>query len=78
MLDKNLFKSVIVRQGYTQDTLAAKLEMSPNTMSSRVNGRSCFDTDEIDRICEILGISSNDEKAAIFLAKPSQKWETER
>ena len=78
MLDKNLFKSVIVRQGYTQDTLATKLEMSPNTMSSRVNGRSCFDTDEIDRICEILRISSNDEKAAIFLAKPSQKWENER
>lgn len=75
MLDKNLFKSVVVRNGYTQDTLAAKLDMSANTMSSRVNGKSCFDTDEIDRICDILGITNNEEKAAIFLARPSQKWE---
>lgn len=76
MLDKNLFKSVVVRKGYTQDTLASALEMSANTMSSRVNGKSCFDTDEIDRICEILDITSNEEKAAIFLAKASQNWDS--
>lgn len=75
LLDKNLFRSAVVKKGYTQDTLAAELNMSANTMSSRVNGKSCFDTDEIDRICDILGITDNMEKAAIFLASPSQKWE---
>lgn len=75
MLDKNLFKSVVVRKGYTQDTLAAAIEMSANTMSSRVNGKSCFDTDEIDKICDILDITNNEEKAAIFLARPSQNWD---
>lgn len=75
MLDKNLFKSVVVRKGYTQETLANAIEMSANTMSSRVNGKSCFNIDEVDKICEILEINDNDEKAAIFLAKSSQKWD---
>lgn len=76
MLDKNLFKSVIVRKGYTQEMLATALDMSVNTMSSRMTGKSCFNTDEIDKICDLLDINDNSEKAAIFLAKPSQNWET--
>lgn len=39
-------------------------------------GTSCFNTDEIDKICAVLGITSNDQKADIFLASPSQLWET--
>lgn len=77
LLNKNLFKSVVVRQGYTQESLAAAVEMSQNTMSSRVTGKSCFNTDEIDKICDILRITDNDEKAAIFLSSPSQNWEIE-
>lgn len=75
MLDKNLFKSAFVKKGYTQDTLAEALGVSPNTMSSRMTGKSCFNTEEIDRLCELLDITDNREKADIFLAAPSQKWE---
>lgn len=39
-------------------------------------GTSCFNTDEIDKICAVLSITSNDQKADIFLATPSQLWET--
>lgn len=73
MLNKNLFKSFIVKKGYTQDTLAEALGMTANTLSSRVTGKSCFDTDEIDRICDLLDITDNNDKADIFLASPSQK-----
>ena len=76
MLNKNLFKSFIVKKGYTQDTLAEALGMTANTLSSRVTGKSCFDTDEIDRICDLLDITDNNDKADIFLASPSQKWGT--
>jgi DNA-binding Xre family transcriptional regulator len=76
MLNKNLFKSFIVKKGYTQDTLAEALGMTANTLSSRVTGKSCFDTDEIDRICDLLDITDNNDKADIFLASPSQKWDT--
>lgn len=75
MLNANLFKSAFVKKGYNQETLAKALGMSSNTLSSRVKGTSCFDTDEIDRLCILLDITDNNEKAAIFLASPSQKWE---
>jgi DNA-binding XRE family transcriptional regulator len=75
LLDKNLFKSAFVKKGYTQDTLAEALGVSANTMSSRMTGKSCFNTEEIDRLCELLDITDNREKADIFLAVPSQKWD---
>ena len=76
MLNKNLFKSVIVKKGYTQDTLAEALGMSANTLSSRITGKSCFDTDEIDQLCDLLDITDNNDKADIFLASPSQNRDT--
>ncbi len=75
LLNTNLFKSAFVKKGYNQETLAKALGMSSNTLSSRIKGASCFDTDEIDRLCELLDITDNNEKAAIFLASPSQMWE---
>jgi len=75
MLNKNLLKSVIVKNGYTQEKLAELLGMSANTLSSRITGASSFNVDEIDKICEVLGIVDNNEKADIFLSPISQKWE---
>lgn len=71
MLNKNLFKSAIARSGLTQGKLASHIGMSENTLSSRINGTSCFNIDEIDKICDVLGINSNAEKCDIFLSRPS-------
>lgn len=75
MLCKNLLKAAIVKAGMTQEKLAENIGISSNTLSSRINGASCFNTDEIDKICDVLRIESNYDKAAIFLASPSQIWE---
>ena len=75
MLNRNLFKSVLVKKGYTQDTLAEALGISANTLSSRITGKSCFNIDEIDRLCELLDITENSDKVDIFLAIPTQKWD---
>lgn len=75
MLNKNLLKSVIVKNGYTQERLAEVIGMSANTLSSRITGASSFNVDEIDKICEVLGIVDNNEKADIFLSSISQKWD---
>lgn len=72
MLDKNKFMGTVVAAGLNQAKLARLMKMSKNTMNSRVNGRSQFDTEEIDKLCEILGICDSCEKAKIFLAHPSQ------
>lgn len=72
MLNKQLFKSAYVKKGYTQQSLAEAMGMSANTMSSRETGKSSFDTQEIDKLCKLLDITKNSEKAEIFLAEPSQ------
>ena len=46
--------------------------ISSNTLSAKILGRSFFDTQEIDIICEVLSIEDNNEKANIFLAPASR------
>lgn len=77
MLNRNLLRSAIVKKGYTQQMLAEMLEMSENTLSSRMTGASSFNTDEIDKICDVLGIVDNREKAEIFLSVRSQNCDTD-
>ena len=72
LLNKNLLRAAIAANGFTQEKLAECIGVSSNTLSSRMVGSSCFNTDEIDKICSALNISSNEQKAQIFLAAPSQ------
>ena len=73
MVDVNRLRSRMVLMGYTQKTLvdemnARGVKTSVNTFSSKMNGRSQFDCDDADVICDILGIEHPAEKAEIFLA----------
>lgn len=72
MLDKNLLRAAIARAGMTQEKLAEAIGITSNTLTTKILGRSYFDTEEIDKICEVLSIEDNNEKAAIFLAQPSR------
>lgn len=63
----NKLKGKIVEAGYSQRSLALELGMSKNTLNAKVNGKVPFNTIEIERICEKLGIRDVAEKAAIFL-----------
>lgn len=77
MLNKNLLRSAIARAGMTQERLAEAIGISSNTLSAKLLGKSFFDTEEIDRICEVLSIVDNNEKADIFLA-PSSHFRDEQ
>lgn len=72
MVNKNRLMGAIMGAGLNQRKLASRIGMSKNTMNSKVNGRSFFDTQQIDKICEVLEIDDNIEKALIFLSKTSQ------
>lgn len=63
----NLLKGRIVAAGYNQKTIATLINMSPNTFGKKINGKTPFNTDEIGKICEVLLISSDQEKIEIFL-----------
>lgn len=73
MINKNKFLSRMVMSGYSQRSLAKAVGLSKNTINQKVNGHGYFDTEQIDRICSVLGITSGAEKAEIFLSSPSQK-----
>lgn len=72
MIDKNRLLGHIVSNGYTQKTLSEQLNISKNTLNSKINGKTAFDTVLIDKICELLDITDDMEKARIFLNSSSQ------
>ena len=72
MLNSNKLKGKIAGAGLSQRKLAKLTGISENTISCKMKGYRCFDTDEIDKICLALNITNNAEKAEIFLADMSQ------
>lgn len=70
-MNRNLLRAKMIEAGYNQRTLAKKIGMAQNTLSSRMTEKTAFDVVEIDRICTALNIINGDEKAAIFLVRPS-------
>ena len=72
MVNVHKLKGRMAEKGYTQRALAKKLGMSVNTMSSRLTLRTPFNTDEIEKMCDELDITSAEEKIDIFLPETSQ------
>ena len=68
LVNANLLRGKMVSNGYTQDSLARKMKISKNTLSAKINGKSQFDLEEVLLLCELLSITSNDEKCNIFLS----------
>ena len=73
MVDVIKLKSQMVLKGHTQKSLVAEMNKrgvrtTENTFSSKMNGRSQFDCDDADVICEILEVDDLATKAEIFLA----------
>ncbi len=72
MVDINKLRSRMVLKGLTQRALVAEmntkgLKITENTLSSKMSGKSQFDCEDANVICEILGLNSPAEKAEIFL-----------
>ena len=73
MVDIRKLRARMVLKGHSQRSLVAEInargkKMTENTFSSKMNGRSQFDCDVADIICEVLEIETTEEKAEIFLA----------
>lgn len=64
----NLLRGEIKAQGMTLEALAKKIGISRNSMSAKLNGRTQFNADEIEKICMALGISDPERKVEIFLS----------
>lgn len=66
-MQANLLRGKMVAAGYNQTTLARALNISANSLSSKINGRAQFNSDEIIALCRLLSIDDNNEKVIIFL-----------
>lgn len=80
MVNKALLRSKMVLKGYTQRSLAAEMsargvKITENTLSSKISGRSKFNCEDADVICDILQINEPIDKASIFLAQSSHIWD---
>ena len=73
MVDIKKLKSRMALKGYKQGSLVTEMnkrgfKISENTFSSKMNGKSKFNCEDADIICEILEIEGFSERAEIFLA----------
>ena len=72
MVDILKLRARMALKGHNQKSLVAEInargkKMTENTFSSKMNGKSQFDGDDADIICEVLEVESPEEKAEIFL-----------
>lgn len=61
----NELRGKIKAKGYTQEKLAKELEISPKTLSNKLN-KGIFGSDEIEKMIKILNI---DNPIEIFFAR---------
>lgn len=67
MFKRNEFRAVLARKDMTIETIAKALNISASSVSRKMNGRSDFFRYEIEKISELLELSS-DEILNIFFA----------
>ena len=56
--------------GYTQEKLAKAIGINESTLNLKLNNKGYFDNNQIDRICELLNIRTN-EIGSYFYTKRS-------
>ena len=66
-MKKNLLRAEMALVGMSDVALAKAINMNPKTFSNKLNGKTCFNADEIVRICRIIPISDPQKKVDIFL-----------
>lgn len=60
MFNYTRLRGMIRGKGYTQAQFANKIGLSDTAFSSKLNNKTYFTTIEINSICKVLDISSND------------------
>jgi len=70
-MNVHLLKSQMALAGVNQSKLSKLIGISPQSMSRKLLGRNAFDTREVSRICDVLGITDTNLKCDIFLTEPS-------
>jgi hypothetical protein len=68
MTNVDLLERYINESGYKRSYIAKQLGRTAYCLALKIQGKSKFDADEIDTLCELLKIDVND-RMRIFFAK---------
>lgn len=69
MTNTVLLRKIIKDSGLKLQFIAKEMDISRYTLSMKINNESEFTTSEVEKLCEILHITSLEDKNAIFFAK---------
>ena len=68
MTNTSLLEEYIEKSGYKRAFIAEKLGITRFALQLKINNKSEFKASEIDILCELLKVST-DERMAVFFAK---------
>ena len=68
MVNTEMLNERIEKSGYKKAYIASELNITRQSLSSKVNNSTEFLSSEVQQLCKVLGITSLDEKEAIFFA----------
>ena len=66
MTDSEKLKAIIAERGYELRNVAERMDLSVKELQLRVDNRKEFRSGEVAALCDILDISSMEEKRDIF------------
>ncbi len=69
MVNTELLNKRIEASGLKRNFISSELNISRQTLYSKINNHTEFLSSEVQRLCELLGIKYLTEKEAIFFAK---------
>lgn len=65
-------KSLMIAQGYTNESLANAMQISKQSLSMKLNNKREFKVNEIQRLCKILNLYNANELISIFFVSKSE------
>lgn len=69
MFDYSKLRGLMAEKRITQKALSSELGISENAFSSKINGISAFQSKEIAKLCNFLGISNTQVGVYFFTPK---------
>lgn len=69
MTDTVLLRKIIEKSGYKLQYIAEQIGISRQALSMKINNDSEFTTSEVEKLCNVLKITSLKERYDIFFAK---------
>lgn len=66
MFNKNLFKSRLVAEGYTQEQFASMLNISATALNNKVNGKAGWNSKQISECIKVLKLTPHDVISIFF------------